>query len=327
MPPTPPSRRSSGAASSRLSGTPAGCRLCPATAQTASRAAGRRWVERTSAHPGASVEGAARAVRRLAPSPSPRPPRHLPMPLRARASPTTTGRSSPSRTSVRCRRPVRAARRGALAARRRAPPGGGQPRVRERVRVRAHRAPCRGFRVRRAARRRGRGVRLAVCAAIARGGRRAGVGAGGAPDLAASLPVARAATAARPSGPAGRPAPEPVAVSRLADGGGSAPPSPSRVLGWTAASGFAATSASDETFVQGAVVVDEVSTQVDAAPAAGPAEGGVGRRRCRRRRPGLRRDGRPRLRPHSRLPLRDRAAARPRADGPPDRRVMSCPNA
>ena len=63
--------------------------------------------------------------------------------------------------------------------------------------------------------------------------------------------------------------------------------------------------------------------------------GHPGRRlpRCRRdrgrdrgRRPGLRGDRRPRLRPHS-LPLRDRAAARPRADGPPDRRVMSCPTA
>ena len=91
-----------------------------------------------------------------------------------------------------------------------------------------------------------------------------------------SLPVARAAAAPWPPGSAARPAWEPVAVSRFAAGEGSAPPQPARVLGWSAGSGFAALSASEPAVVQRAVAIDEVATQVDAAPAAGAAEGGTG---------------------------------------------------
>ena len=74
------------------------------------------------------------------------------------------------------------------------------------------------------------------------------------------------------AGPAG----ERLAVSRLADGGDSAPPPAAGVLGWSAVSGFAALPAVGPAMVQRAVVVDEVATQVEAAPAAGPMEGGTG---------------------------------------------------
>ncbi len=91
----------------------------------------------------------------------------------------------------------------------------------------------------------------------------------------APLPVARAAAPVPFASAAGRP-PEPLAVSRLADGGASAPPLPARVLGWSAGGGFAAQPLEAAPLVQRAVVVDEVATQVEAAPAAGAAEGGTG---------------------------------------------------
>ena len=84
---------------------------------------------------------------------------------------------------------------------------------------------------------------------------------------------------ARPASAAGSPwagsarAPEPVAVSRLADGGGSAPPPPGRVLGWSAGSGFAALSA-PEAVGQRAVTIDEMATEGAAPPPAAAAPGG-----------------------------------------------------
>lgn len=91
-----------------------------------------------------------------------------------------------------------------------------------------------------------------------------------------SLPVARVTAAPGPPGPAAWSAQEPVAVSRLADGGGSAPPPPARALGWSAGSGFAALPASWPAIVQRAVVVEEMDTQVAAVPAPGAPEGGTG---------------------------------------------------
>jgi hypothetical protein len=108
------------------------------------------------------------------------------------------------------------------------------------------------------------------------------VGSQASPDArsrATSMPVARSAAAALPfgtaaawpSGPAG-----PVAVSRLADGGGSLPPPPARSLGWSAGSGFAPLSGSEATVVQRAVEMDEMVIRADTGPAAGAAEGGTG---------------------------------------------------
>jgi len=92
--------------------------------------------------------------------------------------------------------------------------------------------------------------------------------------LAAARPVARTAAAAGRPDDAVDHAAEPLAVSRLADGGGSPAPPAAGVFGWSAASGFAAMSAFGPAMVQRAVVVDELVTQVDAPPAPGPAEGG-----------------------------------------------------
>jgi hypothetical protein len=96
------------------------------------------------------------------------------------------------------------------------------------------------------------------------------------------LPVARLAAAAWPSGtaagpssPAAGPVAGPIAVSRLADAGGSLPPQPADALGWSAGSGFAVLPASGPAVVQRAVTIDEVATQVEAAPAVGGAEGGA----------------------------------------------------
>jgi hypothetical protein len=107
---------------------------------------------------------------------------------------------------------------------------------------------------------------------VEEGGPRPGLDA---PAGRTPLPVARAA-APGPPGPAAGRAWEPVTVSRLADGGGSVPPPPARVLGWSAGSGFAAQSASEPAVVQRAAVIDEVATQVDASPGAGATGGGTG---------------------------------------------------
>jgi hypothetical protein len=90
------------------------------------------------------------------------------------------------------------------------------------------------------------------------------------------MPVARPAALPGPSALAAGRASEPIAISRLADDGGSAPSQPERVMGWSAGVGFAAMPASDAHVVQRAVSIDEMVTQVDAAPAPGAAEGGTG---------------------------------------------------
>jgi len=91
-------------------------------------------------------------------------------------------------------------------------------------------------------------------------------------------PAGRASAPAAPgqSGPVAGRVSEPLTVSRLAEGGGSASPPPAPVLGWSAGGGFAALPAVGPATVQRAVAIDEVASQVDAVPAAGAAEGGAG---------------------------------------------------
>jgi len=99
---------------------------------------------------------------------------------------------------------------------------------------------------------------------------------GSGPRPGALVGRASAPAAPGPSGPAAGPVSEPLTVSRLAEGGGSASLSPAPVLGWSAGGGFAALPAVGPSTVQRAVAIDEVASQVDAAPAAGAAEGGAG---------------------------------------------------
>jgi hypothetical protein len=91
---------------------------------------------------------------------------------------------------------------------------------------------------------------------------------------AAALPFGTAA--AWPPGAAAGPVAGPIAVSRLADRGGSLPPPSADALGWSAGSGFGVLPASGPPVVQRMLDIDQSVLGAGVAPAAGGAEGGTG---------------------------------------------------
>lgn len=91
------------------------------------------------------------------------------------------------------------------------------------------------------------------------------------------MPVARLATARAVAGDVSFAASEPVAVSRLAGGGGPAPGvAPGGVLAWTAGAGFGSIPVEVGPVVQRTVEAGEVSSSVATDPAGGAGDAGPG---------------------------------------------------